>query len=233
MYEIKAGQNLKNRLNNQMRQQGTISTWKDESGFGFIIPDEGGKQVFVHVSSFSNKRFRPAVNDRVTFDLHLDAKGRPNAQNVIYLNPGSKSTAPSPALDAEFETGQSKHAVFFVTAFFSILAYMIVVGELSIAVLGFYLVLSVITFFLYEQDKSAARKRQWRTQESTLHLFSLLGGWPGALVAQKLFRHKHKKQAFQVIFWFTVLMNWVLIAGSIYFQIELPLGRILGLKWMW
>jgi len=49
-------------------------------------------------------------------------------------------------------------------------------------------------------SKSAARKGAWRTQESTLHLLSLVGGWPGALVAQQKLRHKSKKQSFRFVF---------------------------------
>ena len=60
---------------------------------------------------------------------------------------------------------------------------------------------------MYAVDKSAARKGAWRTQESTLHLLSLAGGWPGALVAQQKLRHKSRKQSFRFVFWVTVLLN--------------------------
>jgi uncharacterized membrane protein YsdA (DUF1294 family) len=45
--------------------------------------------------------------------------------------------------------------------------------------------------------------------EQTLHVFALLGGWPGALVAQRWLRHKSKKASFQVAFWVTVVVNCV------------------------
>jgi uncharacterized membrane protein YsdA (DUF1294 family) len=60
---------------------------------------------------------------------------------------------------------------------------------------------------MYAVDKSAASKGAWRTQESTLHLLALAGGWPGALVAQQKLRHKSRKHAFQSVFWLTVLLN--------------------------
>jgi uncharacterized membrane protein YsdA (DUF1294 family) len=75
------------------------------------------------------------------------------------------------------------------------------------AVLGLYLAASVLVFIAYAIDKSAAQNDQWRTKESTLHLFALVGGWPGALVAQRLFRHKTSKKSFQTVFWATVVLN--------------------------
>ncbi|MDP3638593.1 MAG: DUF1294 domain-containing protein, partial [Azonexus sp.] len=59
----------------------------------------------------------------------------------------------------------------------------------------------------YALDKSAAQGGRWRTQESTLHLLALIGGWPGALIAQNRLRHKSRKTSFQLVFWMTVLLN--------------------------
>ena len=43
--------------------------------------------------------------------------------------------------------------------------------------------------------------------ENTLHLLSLAGGWPGALVAQHKLRHKSRKQSFRLVFRATVVLN--------------------------
>ncbi|WP_309227319.1 DUF1294 domain-containing protein [Zooshikella harenae] len=64
-----------------------------------------------------------------------------------------------------------------------------------------------MTFFIYKVDKSAAEKGRWRISENTLHLLSVLGGWPGAMLGQQVFNHKTKKTSFQVIFWLSVLLN--------------------------
>ena len=88
----------------------------------------------------------------------------------------------------------------------------VLVGKLPRAVLGVYFAASVVAFLAYAFDKSAAEKEQWRTKESTLHLFGLMGGWPGALLAQKVFRHKSRKQEFQTVFWVTVVLNCVALA---------------------
>ncbi|NRA59606.1 MAG: DUF1294 domain-containing protein [Psychrobium sp.] len=81
----------------------------------------------------------------------------------------------------------------------------------------YYGLLSLVTFIVYAIDKRAAINGKFRTQENTLHLLSLLGGWPGALIAQNKLRHKTKKQPFKSIFYGTVLSN-CLIFWLIYSQ---------------
>jgi uncharacterized membrane protein YsdA (DUF1294 family) len=70
-----------------------------------------------------------------------------------------------------------------------------------------YIGLSIVTFHIYAVDKTAAKNKRWRTPENTLHLLSLAGGWPGALLAQQLMRHKSAKSSFVEIFWITVAVN--------------------------
>lgn len=76
-----------------------------------------------------------------------------------------------------------------------------------------YLGASVLTFVVYAIDKSAAKAGRWRIAEKTLHLLALACGWPGALLAQKLLRHKTSKPGFIAMFWFTVLINVVAFVG--------------------
>ena len=70
---------------------------------------------------------------------------------------------------------------------------------------------SLVTLLLYGWDKRAAMHQRQRTPENTLHLFSLLGGWPGALIARPLFRHKTRKQPFTTIFWLTAVISAALL----------------------
>jgi uncharacterized membrane protein YsdA (DUF1294 family) len=104
-----------------------------------------------------------------------------------------------------------------------------VYGVVSIALHGgsglpavVYALMSVIAFALYGYDKKQARAEGQRTPEKLLHAAELLGGWPGALVAQQVFRHKTRKVSYQVVFWLVVLLHelfWidrVLLGGNFF-----------------
>jgi len=72
---------------------------------------------------------------------------------------------------------------------------------------------------VYAIDKRAARKNRWRIPEAQLHLLALLGGWPGAIIAQQVLRHKSVKPLFRIIFWISVGLNiafvyWLLLHGE-------------------
>lgn len=78
-----------------------------------------------------------------------------------------------------------------------------------------YASMSALTFVVYAVDKRAARAGRPRIAEATLHVLESLGGWPGALLAQRLLRHKNAKPGYQVVFWLVVAAHvaaWVMIA---------------------
>jgi uncharacterized membrane protein YsdA (DUF1294 family) len=99
----------------------------------------------------------------------------------------------------------------------SLVGALAAVHVLPVVVPVAILLMSVVAFVVYRLDKSAAIQGKRRVPESTLHLLSLVGGWPGALVAQRLFRHKTTKKPFRVVFWLTVaansaLLTWLVLA---------------------
>lgn len=181
-----------------MRHQGRLTVWKDDRGFGFITSDGGGEQVFVHVTAFAEGGPRPSGGERVSYELRTDQRGRPQAAEVRLV--GAARVA---SLLRRPDTAPLLLALFFLAA----VGVAALTGWLPGAVLLLYLAASAITFVVYALDKSAARKDRWRTRESTLHLLSLVGGWPGALAAQRLLRHKSVKPSFRVAYWATVVVN--------------------------
>ena len=181
-----------------MRIKGKITTWNDEKGFGFITPVSGGKQCFVHVKAFGNRNRRPGINQLVTYSLSSDGKGRPCAM---------QATLAGDRLPERVKRSNDSLLVIVAVAFSGIVSVSVITAKIPPLVLALYMAGSLLTFVMYAVDKSAARKGAWRTQESTLHLLSLIGGWPGALVAQQKLRHKSKKQSFRSVFWLTVLLN--------------------------
>lgn len=69
---------------------------------------------------------------------------------------------------------------------------------------GIYVVMSLVTGLAYWLDKRLAQGGGRRISERTLHLLALAFGWPGALLAQRLVRHKNRKVSFQLVFWLIV-----------------------------
>lgn len=186
-----------------MRHQGKITTWKDDKGFGFITPNGGGEPVFLHVSSLANRQRRPEGDELVSYELATDAKGRLQAKAVVFV--GERAVAPA-------APGRSSLPPLFAAGFVGWLGVMAWLGRLPLAVLALYAAASLVAFLAYGHDKSAAVRNARRVPERTLHLFALLGGWPGALAGQRLFRHKSSKAAFQNTYWITVVLNCAALA---------------------
>lgn len=191
-----------------MRFQGRITNWNDDKGFGFVSPNGGGDRAFAHIKAFERKR-RPIEGDLATYETSFDQQRRLQAKNIKYSNEHSASN---------IGKDRKLFGHLFGIIFCSFLALLIMMGKLPMAILIIYLATSTIAFFMYWIDKSAAKNNRSRTQESTLLLIGLIGGWPGALLAQRLLRHKSIKQSFRIAFWVTVFLNcaaffW-LLSGS-------------------
>ena len=71
---------------------------------------------------------------------------------------------------------------------------------------GYAGTVSFVAYWVYARDKEKARAGQWRVSESTLHFMELIGGWPGAFIAQQRLRHKCSKLSYQLFFWFVVVL---------------------------
>jgi uncharacterized membrane protein YsdA (DUF1294 family)/cold shock CspA family protein len=201
-----------------MQIKGKIVSWNDDKGFGFVEPCLGGRKIFLHVKALSNRSLRPKIGQLVTYRESTDARGRPCAADALLA--GERVSIKSNRKTHRATQSSGGHFALSVAAIFlvGVAASVIWLGT-PIVLLAAYVVLSLISLAIYAGDKAAAERGRWRTAESTLHLFALMGGWPGAYVAQQTMRHKTKKESFQVVFWATVLINvgaflWLSLSGG-------------------
>jgi uncharacterized membrane protein YsdA (DUF1294 family)/cold shock CspA family protein len=190
-----------------VRTAGRISGWNEARGYGFVVPNGGGERVFVHIKAFPRGTRRPVDGDVLSFATTTDRKGRIQAIDVRLAGQadGRKPRGPLPRAAIGF----TYLLATLVGAFVGLVPAVIPAGH---ALLG------GAAFLMYTQDKAAAKKGGQRTPEGTLHFIDLLGGWPGALVAQQRSHHKTAKASFQWTFWFTVVANvaamvWLVRSG--------------------
>lgn len=74
-------------------------------------------------------------------------------------------------------------------------------------ILGFYAVMSLVTYVIYAWDKAAAAQGRWRVRERSMLLCEFLGGWPGAACARKIMRHKTRKTSYLVWSWIIIFAH--------------------------
>lgn len=81
-----------------MRFEGTLTQWNDDRGFGFVTPDQGGHDVFIHISSFPRDGRRPQLQERLSFALELNKDGKKRAVSVRrpeVSRPGARPSTPA------------------------------------------------------------------------------------------------------------------------------------------
>lgn len=229
-----------------MRLQGRLSHWNDDKGFGFVTPNGGGDRAFVHIKAFERAGRRPVDGDVLTYVTTHDAKRRLQATAIRFADAPARPAAPAPSASMRPVAARSTAASttparptamrrgatseapsrgtfahVLVGVFTLALAGLIATGRLPVHAGPLYGVMSLAALWAYRSDKRAAAEGRWRTPESSLHLIALCGGGPGALLAQRWFRHKSKKTEFLWTFWFTVIANVAVLA---WYAGKLPQG---------
>ncbi len=186
-----------------MRFDGVVKSWNDDRGFGFIEPTHGGQDIFVHIKAFPAGTGRPAPNLSVSFQVETGKDGKKRAMNVQIARP-ARVVRPEVQKSSQ---AWGMGSTIALGGFFAVyLAVTFASGNSPYWAMG-YVVMSLACGIAYWLDKSAAQSGQWRISETSLLMFGLFGGWPGAIVAQQTLRHKTVKTSFRVAFWATVILN--------------------------
>jgi len=192
-------------------RSGKLTKWKDERGFGFIQPVDGSQEVFLHISEVKDATRRPRENDTIYYHCVVDSNGKVRACNAFILGARNKSAS---LLNSNKPSG-------VITSGFPIIEVVLLsLLPLFGAVhftwttrnplpLVLYPVMSLVTYFLYADDKSRAQRNDWRTSEQTLHLCEIAGGWVGGFIAQRTLRHKNQKKSYQASFWVIVITHYI------------------------
>ena len=224
-----------------MKQKGKLTSWDDDRGFGFIEPLLGGERVFLHIKAFRGQAARPQVGQLLVFESGKDEQGRlqvtaavPSAllaavtrnQAKVDMKRGVAKNSSLSRGHKGRKKGTSQASAFaIVLLFLGCVSAAVILNKIPVWMLAVYLLLSIVTWVIYAGDKAAAQAKRWRTPEYVLHTWALAGGWPGALLARRLLRHKSRKQPFRTVFWITVLLNCAAIGWTLTEQGQRVMGQ--------
>lgn len=202
------------RTDDGRRYQGEIIEWNGEKGCGFVRPRGSGPSdpvVFLPAAALVHRGREPKVGDVISFETSEASDSPQNrrlrtklrARQVVFLGeepppaPLKEPGIPPVKLGAAYLLAQGLAAIFFREALW-----------LFVPTLLF----SLLSFGQYAWDKASVKQGRRRVRESNLQLVALLGGWPGAALAQGLLRHKTRKRTFQVTFRAMIALNLTLAA---------------------
>jgi uncharacterized membrane protein YsdA (DUF1294 family)/cold shock CspA family protein len=220
-----------------MRKQGTVFRWDAAKGFGFIRSIDTDQDIFFHVRDYRGNS-APGDGERVWFEeIHVGGKG-PRGMSVTPLQATGAPLAATPSANRHNPPGQTNRPVRpnarqsrsdatsahpllilpLMLAWVALIAWGVTQKRLPLWAVGAAIALNIVTFFYYAHDKNAARNRRWRVSESTLHMLSLLGGWPFAWLAQQTLRHKSSKLEFRTTYRLTVALHFAALLGWVFWK---------------
>lgn len=199
-----------------MRYQGRLIEWNDERGFGFIEPNGGGERSFCTSRWCAELPHVQPGGQVFNYTLGKDERGHLRALRAEAVRPNARTR------ELQQGPGGSAWRLGAGLAGLAVQVALVLLRGLPVVLIAVLATLNLLTFILYWLDKRAARAEGQRTPENSLHLAALLGGWPAALLAQRLLRHKSIKQPFQTVFWLTVVMNSFML-----FWLGTAMGRAL------
>ncbi|MBB5203905.1 uncharacterized membrane protein YsdA (DUF1294 family)/cold shock CspA family protein [Inhella inkyongensis] len=201
------------------QERGRVSQWDAAKGLGFVQPEAGGPRLLLRRVDLAGRlRFTaPALNEPVRF-TRAGPREAPRATQVHTLRPPPVERVPrSPTARSGSPEQQSRQLssqrLLIIPVFALLLGAIHLAWPLAKPVPMLYSALSMALFVVYGLDKWAAKRGTARVAETSLHLIALMGGWPGALLGQHIFRHKTAKPSFLRWTWAMVALNLLLLVG--------------------
>ncbi|WP_353171423.1 DUF1294 domain-containing protein [Acinetobacter rudis] len=197
-----------------MRDQGRLVEWHDEKGYGFIQPNDTNKaRVFLHIKEFSRPGPRPIVGCALDYQVALDGQGRYRATQVVYLKASQtqKNVVNNVKVFKTKDIQVKSPMIIVIVIYIVVLGVLAAIGRLPALLPIFLILMNVVCYWFYSQDKEAAQLGNRRVPEQTLHVLSFLGGWPAAWLAQQRLRHKTQKASFLRIYRLTIIFHVLLL----------------------
>jgi uncharacterized membrane protein YsdA (DUF1294 family)/cold shock CspA family protein len=186
--------------------KGQLITWKDDKGFGFIKPEQGGQEIFLHISEIKILTRRPRVGDTIGYNT-ITQNGKLRACDAFIVGDrqsqqnGGMSLYPIPL----------KEAALLSLLPLSVTLYCALTTRNLLPIVAYLsstIIVGALTMMLYADDKARAKQGKRRIPEKTLHFCELAGGWLGGFIAQRRFHHKNKKASYQIEFWAIVTLHY-------------------------
>lgn len=197
-----------------MQRLGKVQDWNDERGYGFIAPLDAtndGARTFFHIRDYQQAGRRPEQGELVKYAATRQSDGRWRATGVRRaVRPAIHSKISKPASrphKAPYSTASDLLRAGLVLTYIAFIAWAIGHGMLMLETAFIPAIACIVTFMAYAADKHFAQSNRWRIPEANLHLLEFLGGWPGALFAQRVLRHKTRKASYRIVFWMMVVLN--------------------------
>ena len=204
-----------------MNKQGTIVRWDAERGFGFVSSPATEGEVYFHLRDYRGGRTAPSEGMSVSFEeIHVGGKG-PRAMAVQPLADALAQRRQAVHEDADgtpmrsnrppYSAAEINAMLLLVPAWLVVLGWAAWSGRFAVPLVLSLPLLSVVTFYLFWRDRFAAQSGGWRVPAAVLHAFSLVGGWPGGWLGQRLLRHKFNDPSFRLTHWISVAVHWIVL----------------------